>query len=288
MYYGMIVIAVVMFGVQNLVQQKYQEINGSDLLAIMQKTFVGTIPGMLILLCFNGFRLECTTFTLIMAFVAAVNGVACGLFSLKALGVANLSLFSLFLMLGGMALPFCAGILFYDEPLTLGKGICLLTVVGAMLITRIGVSKEPGTTGKKAGLYYAGIFISNGMSGVLSKIFQAAPYEKTDSASYLVICAGFTILIAFVFLLFIRPKGTKMSLVSIGLASGSTILNRIANYLLLLALLHLPASVQYPMVTGGVMIVSTLISYFTPKKPGWREISAVALSFAGIMALVLL
>ena len=69
--------------------------------------------------------------------------------------------------------------------------------------------------------------------------------------------------------------------------AGNGVLNRVANYLLLLSLAFLPASVQYPMITGGVMIVSTLLSYFTPNKPKLKEWLSVALSFAGIMIMVL-
>ena len=50
----------------------------------------------------------------------------------------------------------------------------------------------------------------------------------------------------------------------------------------------LPASVQYPFVTGGVMIVSTIISAITGKAPSKRELLALTLSFLGIMALVLI
>jgi multidrug transporter EmrE-like cation transporter len=69
---------------------------------------------------------------------------------------------------------------------------------------------------------------------------------------------------------------------------GYGVLNKIGNFLLLIALAHLPASVQYPMVTGGVMICSTVICFFTHQKPGKREIASLVLSFVGILALVLL
>jgi len=56
---------------------------------------------------------------------------------------------------------------------------------------------------------------------------------------------------------------------------------------LLVALLNLDSSVQYPFITGGVMIVSTIISVFTPKKPTKKEIIAVILAFIGILLLVI-
>jgi multidrug transporter EmrE-like cation transporter len=70
--------------------------------------------------------------------------------------------------------------------------------------------------------------------------------------------------------------------------TGYGIINKIANYLLLIALAVLPASVQYPFVTGGVMIVSTIISVLTKQKPSKKELISVLLSFIGILALVFL
>ena len=75
---------------------------------------------------------------------------------------------------------------------------------------------------------------------------------------------------------------------SVALSAFSGILGRVGNFLLLIALSHLPASAQYPFVTGGVMIVSTVICFFTKEKPTRRELLSVAVSFAGILALVLL
>ena len=62
-------------------------------------------------------------------------------------------------------------------------------------------------------------------------------------------------------------------------------MSRIANYLLVIALVHVDASLQYPAVTGGVMIVSTLICFFGNRKPNRKEILSVILAFAGTLAL---
>ena len=69
---------------------------------------------------------------------------------------------------------------------------------------------------------------------------------------------------------------------------GNGILGCIANLLLLISLAHLPASAQYPFVTGGVMIMSTALCFFTSRKPRARELVSVALAFAGMLALVLI
>ena len=65
-------------------------------------------------------------------------------------------------------------------------------------------------------------------------------------------------------------------------------MNKIANFLLVLALAHVDVSVQYPMVTGGTMIVSTVICFFGDKKPSKKEILSVAFAFVGMLALFLI
>ena len=63
---------------------------------------------------------------------------------------------------------------------------------------------------------------------------------------------------------------------------------KIANFVLVIALAHVDASVQYPMVTGGVMTVSTLICFFGERKPSRKELLSVALAFLGMLALFLI
>lgn len=282
MYYGMVSAAVIMFGLQFFFNQKYEAECGNGRKASMMFILLSNAVGLLILLAVNGFKMEYTNFTFVFALLAAVNMLLYNICSMKALGKINLSLYALFSMLGGMVLPFCAGVFFFDEEFTWGKIICLVTVIAALLLSVRKGEKQKGT------IYYIGIFVFNGMSGVISKFFQSLPYEKTSEAAYSVWSAMLTVIFAGIALLFMRNDSVKISLKSVYWSSGYGVLNKIGNLLLLIALVHLPASVQYPMVTGGVMIVSTLLSYFTPKKPGIREIMSVVLSFAGIMALILL
>lgn len=282
MYYGIILVAVVMFGFQFFFNNDYEKKNGSDFLPSMVFVFGSSLVGLPVLWAINSFKLEFTWYTLFMAVITALNMMACLFCGLKALARINLSLYSIFSMLGGMLLPFFAGILFYEEKLTLGKILCFVIVTAALCFTF-----EKGQS-KKGFIYYAGIFTFNGMSGVLSKIFQESTFEKTSAAGYSVLSALMTVVIAGVIILFNLKKvklPAKNSYVSL---AGCGLLNKVANYLLLVALAHVPASVQYPMVTGGVMIVSTILGFFTPNKPKKREIISLVLSFIGLMMLVIL
>lgn len=282
LYYGMITLAVTMFSCQFFFKNMYRNACGSDLRASLTFSALSGLAGLTVLFFMNGMRFEFSVFALCMAALAAVNSLGFTFCSLKALGKINLSLYSMFSMLGGMVLPFAAGILFYRETLTAGKVVCFLFVTAALLCT---VQKGTATSGV---WYYIGVFVLNGMSGVLTKIYQAAPFDKISSTGYSMLQSVVSICLAGSVLLFLRT-GERHRLspgMLIGVL-GNGPLGTLANLLLLISLSHLPASTQYPFVTGGVMIMSTILCFFTQKKPGKRDMIAVALAFIGILALVL-
>ena len=283
MYYGLILISVVLFGISFAVNRQYQTCVGSGMFSSFFLAAISSVAGVLILFPINGFRFECTVFTLIMACASALNGIAFTYCGLKTLGRVNLSLYSLFSMLGGMALPSVVGVLFYDEGMSLAKGLCYLSIVASLCLT---VEKGESKGGYP---YYAGVFLLNGMSGVITKFFQAAPYEKASAEGYSLLSALCTLVIAGILACLTYPSYRKKvggKAIFSGVGYGA--INRFANYLLVVALAHVPASVQYPMVTGGVMIVTTVIACFTADKPTKKQWLAVTLSFIGILLLVLI
>ena len=282
MYYGIVIIAVRMFGTQFYLNDKYQKENGTGASSVFVFSFISAAVGVIALSLINAFDFSFTRFTLIWAFFSALNSVLCSICTLKALQKVNLSVYSLFSMLGGMLLPFVAGIVFYNESITVAKTVCVILVLCALLIT---VSWKKKTGGE---IYYVGVFLLNGMSGVLSKIYEDATYPKVSSAGYSLWMAIMSLIITGIALLAIRKKLKVPNLKAVLYSAGGGALNRIANFLLLIALAVLPASVQYPFVTGGVIIVSTLIAALTWQKPSKKEIFAVCLSFIGIILLVLI
>lgn len=282
MYYGIVIISVLMFGVQFFLNDKYQKQNGTGAGSVFTFSFISAVVGVVALAIINKFDFSFTPFTLIWAFITALNSILCSICSLKSLEKVNLSVYSLFSMLGGMLLPLLAGLLFYHEDMTVAIAVCVVLVVAALLITVSWKKKSGGE------IYYVGVFVLNGMSGVLSKIYEDAAYPKVSSGGYSLWMAVMSVFITAVALLAIRKNLKKPNIKAILLSAGGGVLNRIANFLLLIALAVLPASVQYPFVTGGVIIVSTVIAALTKQKPTKKEIIAVGLSFIGVLALVLI
>ena len=284
MEYGLIGLSVILFGGSFLCSKLYGKRMGSGLFATVMTMLLSGAVGIPALLLMNGFRLEVTVFTLLMAALATLNSVGFTVCSLKSFGLINLSLYSLFSMLGGMALPFAVGILFFGEPLTLSGGVCFLLIVAALCCTgKRGEKKRGGF------LYYAGVFVLNGMSGVLSKIFVAAPFPKTGAESYSIWASILSVAVAAALLPFaLRREHPKLTLSAALLSVGGGVVNRLGNFILMITLLTVPASVQYPLVTAGTIAVCTAISFLMGQRPRRGECVAVALAVLGILAQLLL
>jgi drug/metabolite transporter (DMT)-like permease len=283
MYYGLILLSVAIFGGCFGLDDIYQRRRGTGLRISLEYSLLSALAGLVVLAAINGFRVEITLFGLIMALLSALIGFGYTFCTFRALRTINLSLYSVFAMLGGMLLPSLQGIVVYGETLTVGKIMCFLLIGVALTLT-----VQRGSAGKGF-IYYFGVFALNGMSGVLAKYYTAAPFEKGSAAGYSILICLCTAAIAAV-LLFVLPHAKTKTSIPAGLGIGilSGVGNKLANYLLIIALLHVDASVQYPMVTGGVMIVSTLISYLGPKKPTRRDVVSVIFGFAGMLALFLI
>lgn len=283
--YLILTASVLMFGVQFWLSDVYTKHSGTSRVSVFLFNFLCAISGAICLCLINGFDLYLAPFTCLIAAISAVNSVLCNICTLKSLEKVNLSKYSLFSMLGGMLLPFAAGILFYNEKITIAKILCTVVIIIALLLT---VNRKDKRSGGE--IYYIGVFIFNGMSGVLSKIHTDAMANEniatSSAAGYSIWLAIFTALISLVAIIILHKDFKMPNVKTILLGFGNGALNKVANFLLLIALTTLPATVQYPFVTGGIIIISTVIAALSKQKPSKREYISVVLSFVAIMLLI--
>ena len=301
--YLLVIFASCIFGSNFLFDNQYQRRAGSGLQSSMVHALIGSALGIVALLTINFFMndmslsIKFVPAALIIAFLAAINSLVYTVCSLRALGIINLSLYSVFAMLGGMALPSVLGMIITDpatgmrEPFTLAKAVCFALIIVALLLT-----VQKGSS-KKGAIYYVGVFVLNGMSGVFSTLVTKFTYTP-DKAVTDAISLGYSVSISLIGLLISgiavlifalkKQKNTVTPSAFLFAASGGA-LNRIANFILVLALtMGMESSVQFPIVTGVVMIASTLLCYFTPEKPKARDLLSVAFAFAGVIALLVI
>ncbi len=279
--YLMIIVADILFATQFLFTKLYEKRNAEGLTTSLNFSLGSNAVICLMTLCLMGFKVEFTPFSLGMAFLMACTSLSLAYFSIASLAHINLSLYSVFMMLGGMLIPFLYGIIFLNEGMTLGKAICVVLIFVSLFL---GVDKSPAKKG--AGKYYAAVFVLNGVFGVWGKIHQIHPEINTSTQNVLFLsCAMVMIIAALLILITSGPKGfaplkDKKSLACMG---GYGISNGVAEMLSMTAMIALPASVQFSLVTGGVMVVSAVISILCREKQSVKSILAIAFALLAMI-----
>lgn len=196
LYYGLLIVAAILFSTQFLFQQKYQSESGTDWSATLNFNIYSGIAGFFLMWIIGRGRLEFSWFSLAVAALYAVVNITYNYASLKSFDTVNLSAYSMFAMLGGMILPFFYGILLNSEELTAAKVLCGGIIAVALLFTLTG-----GQRSGKALWYYLAVFVMNGMngmSGVLSAFHQAHTDLAVDSNSFLALNRIITVIICLI------------------------------------------------------------------------------------------
>ena len=278
LYYVLVIISTVLFSLQFLFNQRFQQTYGTGMKATQVFSLYKSLVIILMMLLISGFKVQFSWFSLGMATIYAVSSIAMGYYSLKAFSVANLSVYSVFSMLGGMILPFFLGVLFYDE----GDNLVFKIICCALIVVAVLLNIKSGKQNKKALFYYFAVFVLNGMAGVISKIHQSSTsLSPVDSTSFMLLTAAVSVVISAAWLLIAYREIPLIKGKNILFVTGYGVFNGLGNLFLLIALSGengLPASVQYPLVTGGVMVCSTVISTIRNEKLTVREYIATAIA----------
>ncbi len=271
-YYLMILISALLFSGQFLLNNEFRKECGNTWNSALKFALYSSLFGLPALLCINKFHLEFSLFSAVVAVVFSVVTIALVFSSIKAFLYANLSVYSVFAMIGGMLLPFAYGIL-CGEKLTWARIVCCILIAACVLM-----SINKGENTKKAVKYYVAVFILNGMVGVIFKFHQMNVDLCVDSGSFIILTKIFTVLLAAVMLAFQKEKSYTVSKKACVYTIIYSLVNSIGNLMMLISLIHLPASVQYPMVTGGTIVFSVLISVIMKEKITKREYAGAAIA----------
>ncbi|MBR5497841.1 MAG: hypothetical protein IKV76_07675 [Clostridia bacterium] len=271
--YGLLVAAALLFAMQFLFNQQFRKYNGDGVDSTVTFSMYTNGISFLILLILSGFKLTVTWFSALIAVIYAVALLLYSYSGLKAFATANLSLFSIFTMLGGLLMPFAYGVIFCNEKPSVAQICCVVLIIAATLLT-FEKSERKGKNLK----YYLAVFLLNGTVSVLAKMHQYNTELSVDSYSFMATVNIFVFVMCLAFQLIKNKKITIVSFKELGSVSGYAVCSGIGNLFSLLALAKLPASVQFPIITGGVMCFSTIISFIRKEKPTPRTVISVVLA----------
>ncbi|MBR4890548.1 MAG: hypothetical protein IKU15_04595 [Clostridia bacterium] len=285
MYYIVISISALLFSLMFMFSEGFQKENGAGLNPTMLCTFYSAIFGLVLTLIVNKFQFNVSMFSFLVAIIYSVACVACNYYTIKALECGNLSTFTIFPMSGGLVLPFIFGLIIGEQFKVTRLICCILIMLSILLTVDFKSDSQNKTKSKKAIIYNMAVFLLNGSVGVISTLHQAgAQYNCVDSASFLMLSKIICIIIAGAFL--IKAKCFRVSTKSLFYCGGNAAFNTLGNLLLLIALLHVPASVQFPIITGGTIVFSTVIDALRKVKVTKKQVLAaiVALCASCFMA----
>ena len=284
MYYAIVIAATVLLAFEFALYKKYQSSEGTGIVAGLKCNMLSGLFTTVIFFAFSGFKLEFSWFSLLMAFGVSLCAITYCTIGFQILKSGGMALYSLFLMLGGMLLPYLFGVLFLEEPLT------LLRIAGVVLIVAAVVLSGKAKYNFSTGIYLLcfAVFLLNGTVSILSKCHQIGiTYSPVSSAAFVMYLGITKFLLSGAVLLFCKKEGNGwfFSAKSAPMAVlGAAVFGGVSYMLQLMGAKELPATVLYPIVTGGSIIFSALSGkVFYKEKLSVYQIISIALCFAATL-----
>lgn len=262
--YLFVILADFLLGIVFIGNKKYQQTSGSGMISGLHFTMLTGFTIALAAFFVNGAVLHVTPFSVLMAFLQTAAVAAYTLISFRMLKDGMVSIYSMFLMTGGMLVPYIWGIAFLDEALTLPRTLGILVIaVGVVL-----ANSKKGKPDARFFLMGCAVFLLNGMTSVCSKVHQIETEKPVvSSVEFVILTALIRGIVSFLILVPVilhDKKGFRVWKQRIGrrvllLILAISCFNGVSSYLLVSSAARLPATVLYPLNTGGTIAVSFLL-----------------------------
>lgn len=280
--YLMIILADALLALNFAISKKYQNNYGHKTYQGLFFNAIGSFFTSIMFFVLTDFKPELTLYSFIMASLQSILALAYSLIGFYIMRLGGMSLYTLFLMSGGMIIPYVWGIVFLDE------GMSILRLAGCLLITvAIAVSNfQKDENNKKALLLCAAVFILNGFVSVTSKVHQINKVYETISTNSFMFWSSITkAILCTAFLLNKKKESSTKKLMSknvILLSAASAILGGVASFVLLHSAKSIPATMLYPLNTGGTIILSALAGVICYKeKLTKKQMIGIIVCFSG-------
>ena len=284
--YFMIILAVVLLALGFVMQKIYQKRTDDTTEGGVDFSIISGLFSIVILILTNGFSVSFTWYSVINAVLKSACCLAYTIIGFRIMKESSVAIYMLFLMSGGMLVPSVWGWIFLKEAPKPMHIIGLAVILVSIIINNIGKEKL------SAGLLLkcCAVFILNGFVSIFSKLHQInTTYEMVSTVEYamLSVIASLVMSLLLKGILSLKKSGAtrqklEFKLLPIIIVFTYSILGTASSILQLEGAKNLPASMLYPMITGGsVALMGVFALIFFKEKLSARGWISVAFCCAG-------
>ena len=282
----MVILAVALLALGFVMQKLYQNRTDDTTEGGVNFSIISGFFSIIILILTSGFSVSFTWYSAINAILKSACCLAYTIIGFRIMKEGSVAIYMLFLMSGGMLVPSVWGWIFLDEEPRLMHILGLAVILVSIIINNIGKEKLSA----KLIVMCCSVFVLNGFVSVFSKLHQVnTAYEMVSTVEYAMLSAIASLVMSLALktvLLFKRSGDTrqklKISLLPMVIVLAYSILGTVSSILQLEGAKNLPASMLYPMITGGsVALTGVFALIFFKEKLSIRGWISVALCCAG-------
>ena len=286
--YILVIMATVLLAVDFAFQKLYQQKCGTGAEAgLTFNAGLGFITA-IIFLVINRFQINVSLYAVIMAAGMSLCLLSYTILGFKVLKAGNMAFYTMFLTTGGMVVPYVWGLLFLNEPFRVIRIIGLAIIIMAIIFSNLNVAKSS----PKLITLCIIIFFLNGGCSVFSKLCQIPNAYGEVSPTEFVFLTGFIRFVLCSLALFVAKRTSRQEeaeapkMIGYGkivpIIIGSAVVSGVSYMFQLIGAANLPATVLYPIISGGSIIFSTLAGMICFKeKPTRNQKIGVVLCFLG-------
>ena len=281
--YLLIILADLLYAVDFTVQKMYQK-----------KAGIGTYAGLffnaalglftsIVFLVVNRFAIRLSLYSFIMAFVMTGLVSCYVMIGFRILKSGYMSFYTLFLMTGGMTVPYIWGVIFWNEQISLMRIGGIILIVLSVISYNFNKRKPD----KNLIMLCIVVFLLNGFGSVVSKQHQInTTYEIIGTTDFVFWSGVIKFILCRLALLCYRRKTVDVKGVDVKEVLPMILLSAIVcgtgSLCQFIGAISIPATVLYPLVTGGTIIFSSISGcIFFKERLSVRQWISVGICFIG-------
>lgn len=249
--------AVILLTIGAAFRKKYTEKNGDSVYGALHFNLLYAVIGFVVFFAINGFSLDMNAKSVALAAAQGIFSLAYFVLSFKIMEESGITLYTFFLMTGGMILPFVWGVVFLDERLTYLRVFGLVLIFASLALSNIKNVK----VNFKVIAECIAVFILNGFVSITSKIHQIMPGAVSE-IDFILWANIVKIILSALPLMVMRVKGKttkiQLNIMAFVLILLAALADGFSYMLQLIGASSIPATELYPIITGGTVVFTAI------------------------------